>query len=123
MFLDVRVRKPMILKNQCIRVCILISASRLFCFITDLTDDGMEVLALEFSGIVKLDISGCSRITDEAMDSFARHSENMRWLKLSKCPQISEIAVAMVKERYPYLTIVNTSDVEEATGKFFDSIF
>ena len=51
----------------------------------------MEVLALEFSGIVKLDISGCSRITDEAMDSFARHSENMRWLKLSNCPQISEI--------------------------------
>ena len=89
----------------------------------DLTDDGIEVLALEFSGIVKLDLSGCSRITDESMDSIARHSQHMRWLKICNCPQVSDLAIEMLKERYPHLTVVLSSDVDEETGKNVDSIF
>ena len=47
----------------------------------------------------------------------------MRWLRLVNCPQVSDLAIEMLKERYPHLNLILEADVDEETGKNVDSIF
>ena len=47
-----------------------------------ITDDGIEVIAVEFSGIQTLDLSACPKVSDRSVRCLARHNAALRELRL-----------------------------------------
>jgi len=93
------------------------------CSCSHITDDGIEVLCLEFAGMQKLDLSACAKVTDQSMDSIARHCESLVWLKICEMPQVTEIAKRMIQEKFSTLELVLSNDIDEEIGKSKHSIF
>jgi len=158
---------------------------------SSVTDDGVEVLVLEFAGMVKLDLSSCecrrrhrvclesgadlppaprvskyqkwrgrlqsistfcsharnfcsqtpallrpsspppapramaaagTKLTDEALDSIARHASNLRWLKLFALPAVTDGGVVSLRARCPKLQVVLSNEANHVDGKPKDRI-
>jgi F-box and leucine-rich repeat protein 2/20 len=56
-----------------------------------ITDDGIEVLCLEFAGLVRLDISSCSKLTNASLDSIMRHADYLRYVYYLYLPSLSSL--------------------------------
>jgi hypothetical protein len=87
-----------------------------------ITDDGIEVLCLEFAGLVRLDLSSCSKITNASLDSIKRHSEYLRWLKLANLPLLTDDVIEDVKVTHRNLEVITTDVVNDDDGKLRDRI-
>mmetsp|Transcript_12346 Transcript_12346/g.15885 ORF Transcript_12346/g.15885 Transcript_12346/m.15885 type:complete len:347 (+) Transcript_12346:88-1128(+) len=87
-----------------------------------ITDDGIEVLCLEFAGLVRLDLSSCSKVTNSALDSILRHSQYMRWLKLANLPLLTEDCIASLQDKHKNLKIVLANRVNDDDGKPLERI-
>ena len=66
-----------------------------------LTDDGLEVLSMEFTGMAVLNISSCGKLTDNSIDAIARHMINLNVLKAWAMTQVSDLALDMLAEKFP----------------------
>jgi hypothetical protein len=63
-----------------------------------------------------------TKLTDDALDSIARHAENLRWLKLFACPTLTDGCLAGLRHRCPNLEVVLSNEADPVHGKPKDRI-
>ena len=62
-----------------------------------ITDDGIEVLAVEFSGLITLNLNDCAKLTDKSIEAFTRHSRALAELNVINCRGITDKAHALLR--------------------------
>ena len=55
-----------------------------------ITDEGIDVVALEFAGLIKLNISDCEKITNRSIVSLGRHCRNLKELQAVNLKNVSK---------------------------------
>jgi len=63
-----------------------------------------------------------TKLTDEALDSIARHASNLRWLKLFALPAVTDGGVVSLRARCPKLQVVLSNEANHVDGKPKDRI-
>ncbi|CAM9104774.1 unnamed protein product, partial [Discosporangium mesarthrocarpum] len=63
-----------------------------------LSDDGIEVLAMEFSGLCTLAVTRCSRLTERALDVLVRYCPHLKTLVLGNLPLVPTTAIERAKK-------------------------
>jgi hypothetical protein len=82
----------------------------------DVTDAGMKDLA-HVSGLVDLDISGCTRVTDIGMWYLSRKLLNLSYLTLHRCPLVSDKGL-----RYLASTLVRMVHIGIGTSRSISDV-
>lgn len=70
-----------------------------------ISDDGIEVIALEFAGLRSLILKRCVRLTDRSLDVLSMYCSHLKQVDLQNVPNCSIAAVDRFKQAYPGLVI------------------
>jgi hypothetical protein len=71
-----------------------------------LTDEGVEVLAVELNGLKRLNVSWCYRLTERSMRVLARNCKSLEVLNISECAGIPDYAIDEMQKELPRLKIL-----------------
>lgn len=71
-----------------------------------MTDDGIEVIALEFAGLRSVRLKRCIRLTERTLDVLSMYCSHLKEIDLQDVPNCSVGAVDRLKRTCPGLTIL-----------------
>jgi hypothetical protein len=71
-----------------------------------LTDEGIEVLTLEFTGLRRLSLSRCSRLTDYALDVIAFHCKALNEVDVSECPRLTLEGIQRLEDMLQRISVI-----------------
>ncbi|KAF0297338.1 Dynein regulatory complex subunit 6 [Amphibalanus amphitrite] len=82
----------------------------------ELNDTGSGISLLDLKGLVELDLSQCSRVSDIGVTHVVRHA-GLRRLSLAHCPQLGDGAVALLGRHCPALEWVRLAGCASLTDR------
>ena len=62
-----------------------------------ITDDGIDVICMEFKGMTKLNISNCDKITNRSIVSLGRHCKNLKVLQAVGLSNVTKECIEEIK--------------------------
>jgi hypothetical protein len=62
-----------------------------------ITDEGIDVVSMEFTGLLKLNVSDCDKLTNRAIVSLGRHCRNLKELQAVGCKLVGKDATDELK--------------------------
>lgn len=71
-----------------------------------ISDDGVEVIALEFSGLHRISLTRCSRLTERTLDVLSMYCPHLKTVELYHVPNFSQTAVDRLSKANPGLVIL-----------------
>lgn len=71
-----------------------------------ISDDGVEIVALEFVGLQRLILSWCSRLTERVLDVLSTYCPHLKTLELYRVPHCGRNAVDRLKQANPVLAVL-----------------
>jgi len=86
-----------------------------------LTDDGIDVIAMEFSGLLKLNISYCEKITNRSIICIGRHCVHLRHFQIVGCNNVTADCIDEFRATLPKCECISeekyiTSPVKKIGG-------
>ena len=73
---------------------------------TKMTDEGVDVVCMEFTGLLKLNLSHCDKVTDRSIVSLGRHCKHLRELQTVNCSGITKDSLGELKGTLPKCNIL-----------------
>lgn len=71
-----------------------------------ISDDGVEVIALEFAGLHRISLTRCSRLTDRTLDVLSMYCLNLKEAVLRQLPNCSSSAIERLRKACPGLDVL-----------------
>lgn len=71
-----------------------------------ISDDGIEVIALEFAGLHRISLTRCSRLTERTLDVLSMYCPHLKTVELYHVPNCSQAAVDRLSKANPGLTVL-----------------
>lgn len=71
-----------------------------------ISDDGIEVIALEFAGLQKIGLTRCYRLTERTLDILSMYCPHLEQIELREVPNCSKNAVDRLRKASPGLTVL-----------------
>lgn len=78
-----------------------------------ITDEGLEVIALEFTGLKKLNIAWLQRVTDRTLSVLGRSCKVLASLDISECIGMKAQAIREIQEALPNLKILKDDKLNQ----------
>jgi len=75
-----------------------------------ITDDGIDVVSMEFAGLMKLNISDCEKITDRSIVSLGIHCRNLKELQAINLEHVDKESFEDMKQVIPRCKITTTME-------------
>lgn len=75
-------------------------------FCSKVSDDGMEVLALEFAGLRKISLKRCVRLTERTLDVLSMYCARLKQVDIRNVPNFGLHAVQRLQQTCPQLSIL-----------------
>lgn len=74
-----------------------------------ITDEGIDVIAMEFSGLLKLNVSKCEKLTNRAIVTLGRHNKQLRELQAVDCKHVHLDSLTELAFTLPKCNVVGTA--------------
>lgn len=71
-----------------------------------ISDDGVEVIALEFAGLHRIRLTRCSRLTERTLEVLSMYCPHLKTVEMYHVPNISNAAVDRLSKMNPGLTVL-----------------
>jgi len=72
-----------------------------------ITDEGIDVICMEFAGLIKLNISDNDKVTNRSVVSLGRHCKNLKELQAVDCDHIDKMCLDELKAILPKCNIMS----------------